>query len=383
MIEQWHPLGVVGVITAFNFPVAVWAWNAPLAAVCGDPVVWKPASRTPLCGVAVQHMANRVMADHGVPGRLHAGHRRAATSASWLQRRHACRSSRSPARRRSGQHVAQTVAAPPGPQHPRTRRQQRHRRHRERRTSTWRRARSCSAPSAPPASAARRRAASSCTRAIVDALSERLVRAYQQVRDRRSARRADADGTARHARRRDDMRRRSQPAEGRRRATCCTGGEAAARYRAAVRRADDRPHAGADRDRQARDLRADPLRARVRHDSTRRSHCTTTCRRGCRAPSSPRACARPRSSCRPRGSDCGIANVNIGTSGAEIGGAFGGEKETGGGRESGSDAWKVYMRRQTNTINWSHGSAAGAGHRVWWVNDNVPGDMDATVKRAV
>ena len=69
--------------------------------------------------------------------------------------------------------------------------------------------------------------------------------------------------------------------------------------------------------------------------------------------SSPPTCARPSCSSRPRARDCGIANVNIGPSGAEIGGAFGGEKETGGGRESGSDAWKAYMRRQTNTINYS------------------------------
>ena len=68
MMEQWHPLGVVGVITAFNFPVAVWSWNSAIAAVCGDPVVWKPAGPTPLCAVAVQHIANRVMADHGVSG---------------------------------------------------------------------------------------------------------------------------------------------------------------------------------------------------------------------------------------------------------------------------------------------------------------------------
>ncbi len=68
MMEQWHPLGPVGVITAFNFPVAVWAWNSALAAVCGDPVIWKPAESAPLCGVAVQHIANRVMADHGVSG---------------------------------------------------------------------------------------------------------------------------------------------------------------------------------------------------------------------------------------------------------------------------------------------------------------------------
>ncbi len=70
-------------------------------------------------------------------------------------------------------------------------------------------------------------------------------------------------------------------------------------------------------------------------------------------PSSPTACRTPRSFLSAAGSDCGIANINIGTSGAEIGGAFGGEKDTGGGRESGSDAWKAYMRRQTNTINWS------------------------------
>src|SRR6478609_5366338 len=68
MMEQWHPLGPVGVITAFNFPVAVWSWNAAIAAVCGDPVVWKPAEPTPLTAIAVQHIANRVMADHNVSG---------------------------------------------------------------------------------------------------------------------------------------------------------------------------------------------------------------------------------------------------------------------------------------------------------------------------
>ena len=68
MMEQWHPLGPVGVITAFNFPVAVWAWNSAIAAVCGDPVVWKPAAPVPLCALAVQHVANQVMADHGVTG---------------------------------------------------------------------------------------------------------------------------------------------------------------------------------------------------------------------------------------------------------------------------------------------------------------------------
>src|SRR6188474_1941625 len=68
MMEQWHPLGPIGVITAFNFPVAVWSWNAALACVCGDTVIWKPAEPAPLCGIAVQRIANRVMADHGVSG---------------------------------------------------------------------------------------------------------------------------------------------------------------------------------------------------------------------------------------------------------------------------------------------------------------------------
>ena len=68
MYEQWHPIGPIGIITAFNFPVAVWSWNAALAAVCGDTMVWKPSELAPLCGVAVQHLANRVMADHGLSG---------------------------------------------------------------------------------------------------------------------------------------------------------------------------------------------------------------------------------------------------------------------------------------------------------------------------
>ena len=80
--------------------------------------------------------------------------------------------------------------------------------------------------------------------------------------------------------------------------------------------------------------------------------------------------------------DCGIANVNIGTSGAEIGGAFGGEKDTGGGRESGSDAWKAYMRRQTSTVNWGTRAAAGAGHQLRRVGVSASGRGVSTPGRA-
>jgi aldehyde dehydrogenase (NAD+) len=68
MYEQWHPLGILGLVTAFNFPVAVWSWNSALAAICGDTIVWKPSSYTPLTAVAVTHIANKVMADHGLSG---------------------------------------------------------------------------------------------------------------------------------------------------------------------------------------------------------------------------------------------------------------------------------------------------------------------------
>ena len=108
-----------------------------------------------------------------------------------------------------------------------------------------------------------------------------------------------------------------------------------------------------DRDRPRRDLRADPLPAQLRHARGGDRAPQRRARRGCRSAIFTDRLREAETFLSAAGSDCGIANVNIGTSGAEIGGAFGGEKETGGGRESGSDAWKAYMRRQTNTINWS------------------------------
>ena len=111
MFEQWHPLGVVGVISAFNFPVAVWSWNAFLAAICGNVTVWKPSPKTALCAVAVQHICNRVLERHGYPGDLPAVHRRrhttsrraSSTTGAWT-------SSRSPARPHVGRDVGERVA---------------------------------------------------------------------------------------------------------------------------------------------------------------------------------------------------------------------------------------------------------------------------------
>ena len=133
MMEQWHPLGPIGVITAFNFPVAVWSWNAAIAAVCGDTVVWKPAEPTPLCAIAVQHIANRVMADHGVSRRLHPGrrpgpHRRRGDADTIA----ACRSISFTGSTAVGRRVAEIVAGRFGRDDSRTGRQQRHRRRRGR-----------------------------------------------------------------------------------------------------------------------------------------------------------------------------------------------------------------------------------------------------------
>ena len=114
----------------------------------------------------------------------------------------------------------------------------------------------------------------------------------------------------------------------------------------------------------ARDLRADPLRACATATSTRRSRCTTPSAPGLSSSIFTLDMREAERFISAAGSDCGIANVNIGPSGAEIGGAFGGEKETGGGREAGSDAWKAYMRRATNTINYGTHAAARAGREV-------------------
>ena len=128
--------------------------------------------------------------------------------------------------------------------------------------------------------------------------------------------------------------------------------------------AGDRAHRPADRGRGAGDVRPAPLRAALRGlrggDRAEQRRARKDCRRAC----SPRDQAEAEKFVSAEGSDCGIVNVNIGTSGAEIGGAFGGEKETGGGRESGSDAWRAYMRRATNTVNYSGRAPARPGRRL-------------------
>jgi aldehyde dehydrogenase (NAD+) len=350
MMEQWHPLGVVGVITAFNFPVAVWSWNSAIAAVCGDPVVWKPAAPTPLCAVAVQHIANRVMADHGVLGvfTLAVGSGSNVGERMLHDRRLPLISFTGSTR--VGQHVAASVAQRFG-------------------RSILELGGNNAIVVAQDANldlatrailfGAVGTAGQRCTstrriiahRQIVGELVDRLVRAYKQVRIGDPLEASTLMGPLVTADAVTDMFAALDQVKAEGGEIVYGGGrrsDLGAQFveptiarmpsqTAIVKTETFAPilyvleYETLDEAIALHNDVPQGLSSAIFTDSVREAEQFLS----------------------PRGSDCGIANVNIGTSGAEIGGAFGGEKETGGGRESGSDAWKAYMRRQTNTVNWS------------------------------
>ena len=349
MIEQWHPLGVVGVITAFNFPVAVWAWNAMLACVCGNAVVWKPSPKTPLCALAVQALANRVVemldlppvfglaiCDNALAPALASDARVALVSFTGSSH--------------VGREVSCSVAARFG-----------------------KALLECAGNNAVivaddaeldlvvPAVlfGAVGTAGQRCTttrRLIVHRsrereLVERLAKAYAQV------------GIG-------------DPLDPRTLMGPLIDGGAVAQFRTAIEEAraaggrivcgghvrsgpghfveptivSDVPHDAAVVQRET----FAPILYVLPFDSVEEAIALNNdVPQGLSSSVFTQSVRTAEAFLSAAGSDCGIANVNIGTSGAEIGGAFGGEKETGGGRESGSDAWRAYMRRQTNTINWS------------------------------
>ncbi len=349
MAEQWHPLGPIGVITAFNFPVAVWSWNAAIAAVCGDTIVWKPSELTPLTAVALQHIANRVMADHGLSGvfTLAVGGPEVGRQLVADARLPLISFTGSTA---TGRAVAQAVAARLG------------------RTILELGGNNAIIVAADADLDLATRAivfgavgtaGQRCTstrriivqRPVAEELIARLTRAYGQIRPGDPL----VEGTL----------------LGPLVTPTAVAGMAAAVAQATAEGGEvlyggrARPDIGpqfveptlirmpAQTPIVRREtfapilylLEYDTLDEAIRlHNDVPQGLSSAIFTDSVRAAEAFLAAT---------GSDCGIANVNIGTSGAEIGGAFGGEKETGGGRESGSDAWKAYMRRQTNTINWS------------------------------
>lgn len=349
MCEQWHPLGPVGVISAFNFPVAVWSWNAAIAAVCGDSVLWKPSELVPLTAVAVQHIANQVMADYGVSGIFNllvgAGDvGRLMTEDSRLPLISFTGSIP------TGRKVAETVARRLG------------------RTILELGGNNAIivAPDADLDLATRGilfgavgTAGQRCTttrriithKDVVPKLTESLVKAYKQVNIGSPL---EPDTLMGPLVTQDAVKKMINALE----QATNDGGEVLVGGRA-------RPDLGPQfveptivkmpaQTAIVREETFAPILYLLEYETFEEAiQLHNEVSQGLSSAVFTTNLLTAESFLAVGGSDCGIANVNIGTSGAEIGGAFGGEKDTGGGRESGSDAWKSYMRRQTNTVNWS------------------------------
>ncbi len=349
MYEQWHPLGPIGIITAFNFPIAVWSWNAALAAVCGDTMIWKPSELTPLTAVAMQHICNSVMADYGITGLFNL-----AVGGADIGER-LTHDERLPlisftGSTKVGRQVAQTVASRFG------------------RTIL-----ECGGNNAIVVAedadlelatrailfGAVGTAGQRCTstrrlivhESILPELSEKLAKAYKQIPIGDPLKESTLMGPLISEKAVDEMQNALQEAQE-------DGGDL-------IHGGYPRPDIGlnfvepaivkmpAQSNIVKQETFAPILYLMTYDDLDQALTLHNEVPQGLSSAIFTDSMRTAEAFLATTGSDCGIANVNIGTSGAEIGGAFGGEKETGGGRESGSDAWRAYMRRQTNTINWS------------------------------
>jgi aldehyde dehydrogenase (NAD+) len=348
MYEQWHPLGVVGIVTAFNFPVAVWAWNAAIAAVCGDTMIWKPSSKTPLTAVAVQTIAHRVMERNGCPGvfNLVIGRGSDVGERMLSDRRLPLISATGSCR--MGRRIAVVVG--------------------ERLGRTLLELGGNNAIVVTDEAnldlalravvfGAVGTAGQRCTTTrrlilqsgIAGPMIERLKKAYAQVRIGDPGERGTLMGPLIDGGAVDDMmaaldRVRKEGGE------VLYGGKKLDRPGHFVEPTLVRVKPGMET---PKDETFAPILYLYEVATVDEAIAIQNdVPQGLSSAIFTDSLTEAEAFLSHRGSDCGIANVNIGTSGAEIGGAFGGEKETGGGRESGSDAWKAYMRRQTNTINW-------------------------------
>lgn len=348
MFEQWHPLGPIGVITAFNFPVAVWAWNAAIAAVCGDCVVWKPSTETPLTAIAVQKLCDRVMAANGLSGvfSLCVGEADPVGQAMTNDRRLPLISATGSCA--MGQKVAAAVSNRLG------------------RVllelggnNAIILAESANLDLALRAVlfAAVGTAGQRCTtlrrliihESIAERFVARLQKAYSSVTIGNPWEPGTLMGPLINERAVETMLRAIESIKAQGGQVVCGG------------RRLERPGNFVEptivRARPEMPIVRDETFAPILYVMTYRSLDEAIAihngvDQGLSSAIFTDRVTEAEAFLSARGSDCGIANVNIGTSGAEIGGAFGGEKETGGGREAGSDTWKAYMRRQTCTINW-------------------------------
>lgn len=354
MYEQYHPLGVIGIISAFNFPVAVWAWNTALAWICGDVCVWKPSEKTPMCGVACQKIAAEVFAENDLPEgicNLINGDYKVGEFLSKDTRIPLVSATGST---RMGKIVAQEVAARLG-------------------KSLLELGGNNAIIVTPDADikmtvigavfGAVGTAGQRCTstrrliihESIYETVKDAIVKAYGQLRignpldeNNHVGPLIDTDAV--------DMYKEALKkvvAEGGN--ILVEGGvlsgegyESGCYVKPAIAEAENSYEI-------VQHETFAPVLYLLKYtgDITNAIELQNNVAQGLSSAIMTNNLREAEAFLSVAGSDCGIANVNIGTSGAEIGGAFGGEKETGGGRESGSDAWKIYMRRQTNTINYT------------------------------
>ena len=352
MYEQWHPLGIVGVISAFNFPVAVWSWNAMLAWVCGNVCVWKPSEKVPLCSIACQNIVNEVFSKNNVPEGVSSIVNGGRELGEWLSHDNRVPLISATGSTRMGKAVGAAVGARLG-------------------KSILELGGNNAIIISKDADldmsligavfGAVGTAGQRCTstrrliihESVYDSFKEKLVKAYGQLRigdplnqNNHVGPLIDKDAVKQYLESIDKCKAEGGNfiveggvVEGPEFASGCYVkpciAEAGNHFRIVqhetfapilyIMKYSTLEEAIAYQNGVPQGLSSAIMTLNLREAELFLSQ---------------------------GGSDCGIANVNIGTSGAEIGGAFGGEKETGGGRESGSDAWKAYMRRQTNTINY-------------------------------
>jgi aldehyde dehydrogenase (NAD+) len=350
MYEQWHPLGVVGVISAFNFPVAVWSWNAFIAAVCGNTVVWKPSSKVPLCGIAIQHICNSVLEELDYPGVFSMFIPHDKTTAQAFVEDQRIRLMSFTGSSKIGHYVSESVAKRMGKS-----------------------ILECSGNNAiivdetatlelaVPAIVfgAVGTAGQRCTttrrlfvhESVYKELVTQLVHAYKQVSigdplDNNTLMGPLIDQAAV-----DDFTLAVEQAR-QQGGRVLTGGKVVNGAGHFVEPTVIEMSGQTDIVKQETFA---PILYVMRYSQLDQAiEWHNDVPQGLSSAIFTNHVQHAEQFLSAIGSDCGIANVNIGTSGAEIGGAFGGEKHTGGGREAGSDSWKAYMRRQTNTINWGN-----------------------------
>jgi aldehyde dehydrogenase (NAD+) len=353
MYEQWHPMGIVGIISAFNFPVAVWSWNAALAWVCGNVTVWKPSEKTPLCGNAIQKIVEKVFADNAVPEGVNNLIQGGREVGEWMTKDTNIPLISATGSTRMGKELNKEVAGRLG------------------KTILELGGNNAiiitenadldmsliGAVFGAVGTAGQR--CTSTRRLIIhekiyDQFVAKLVKAYQQIKignpldsNNHMGPLIDKDAVKMYLNSIEACKKEGGHfiveggvLEGDQYASGCYVKPCIAEAKPEYKIVQHETFA--------------PILYLLKYKTIEEA---IAIQNGVpQGLSSAIMTLNMRESelfLSAKGSDCGIANVNIGTSGAEIGGAFGGEKETGGGRESGSDAWKAYMRRQTNTINWS------------------------------